>query len=242
MIKKLILKLVYPNKYSSEALCRYLRKIGCEVGNDTYFFNAPSMKIDIKRKDYIKIGSKCKIAEDVTILAHDYSWEVLRSTYEHILPSGGKCVEIGDNVFIGKKSIILRGVKIGKNSIIGAGSVVTKDVASNTVVAGNPAKVISSLDDYYKKLESNLLENATYEAKVFYKKHNRLPSIEETGHFMTIFLERNQENVEKYLKKLSFKGDNKQEVINTFLNTEPLFNGYEEYYKYMEKQLENKNS
>jgi len=238
MIKKIILKLIYPNKYSSEALCRYLRKIGCKVGKDTYFFNAPSIKIDIKRKDYISIGERCKITEDVIILAHDYSWEVLRTAYEEILPSGGKCVEIGNNVFIGKKAIILRGTKIGNNCIIGAGAVVTKDVPDNTVVAGNPARIISTLEDYYKKLKQNLLENAKYEARVFYRKHNRMPKIEETGHFMIIFLERTQENVEKYIKKLSFKGDDKKEVINTFFNTKPIFNGYLEYCKYMEKEID----
>jgi acetyltransferase-like isoleucine patch superfamily enzyme len=51
-------------------------------------------------------------------------------------------VSICDNVWIGARSIILPGVKIGSNSIIGAGSVVTKDVPSNCVYAGNPAKLI----------------------------------------------------------------------------------------------------
>lgn len=238
MIKKIILKLIYPNKYSSDALCKYLRKIGCEVGDETYFFNAPSMKIDIKRKDYIKIGNRCKIAEDVTIVAHDYSWEVLRSVYGEILPSGGKKVEIGNNVFIGKRVTILRGVKIGDNVIVGAGSIVTKDIPSNTIVAGNPARVISTLEEYYNKTKANLLKNAEYEAKVFYEKHGRIPKIEETGHFMIIFLERKKENVEKFIKKLEFKGDNKEEVINTFMNTMPIFNGYEEYYNHMIKLVD----
>ena len=58
---------------------------------------------------------------------------------------------IGDNVLIGVHSIVTMGVKIGNNVIIGAGSVVTKDIPSNVVAAGNPAKDICTLDDYYKK-------------------------------------------------------------------------------------------
>ena len=133
----------------------------------------------------------------------------------------------------------MRGVTIGDNSIIGAGAVVTKDVPKNTVVAGNPARVISTIDEYYEKTKNNLLENAIYEAKVFYRKNHRLPNIEESGHFMIIFLERTKENVENYIKKLSFKGDNINEVIDTFMNTKPIFNGYEEYHKYMEKIVTN---
>ena len=54
-------------------------------------------------------------------------------------------VVIGDNVFIGARSIILKGVTIGENSIIGAGAVVTKSVPSNEIWAGNPAKFIRKI-------------------------------------------------------------------------------------------------
>ncbi|MDD4082444.1 MAG: acyltransferase [Sphaerochaetaceae bacterium] len=55
-------------------------------------------------------------------------------------------VNIGKNVFIGARSIILKGVQIGDNSIIGAGSVVTKSIPSNEVWAGNPARFIRKVD------------------------------------------------------------------------------------------------
>ena len=53
---------------------------------------------------------------------------------------------IGNNVFIGARSIILKGVTIGEGAVIGAGSVITKDVPPMTVVAGNPAIIIKSLE------------------------------------------------------------------------------------------------
>ena len=52
---------------------------------------------------------------------------------------------IEDNVFIGARSIIMKGVHIGNGSVVGAGSVVTKDVPANVIVAGNPAKIVKYL-------------------------------------------------------------------------------------------------
>ena len=62
-----------------------------------------------------------------------------------------KNVKIGNNCFIGAKAIILPGVSIGDNVIVGAGSVVTKNIPSNVVVAGNPAKIIMSIDEFTQK-------------------------------------------------------------------------------------------
>lgn len=53
-----------------------------------------------------------------------------------------KPIRIGDNVFVGMNSLIMKGVTIGENSIIGAGSIVTKDIPANVVAAGSPCKVI----------------------------------------------------------------------------------------------------
>lgn len=56
---------------------------------------------------------------------------------------------IGDNVYIASNSTVIGGIHIGNNVIIGAGSVVTKDIPDNSVVAGNPARVIKTLDESY---------------------------------------------------------------------------------------------
>lgn len=78
---------------------------------------------------------------------------------------GGIC--IGNNVFIGMKTTILKGVHIGDNVIIGANSLVNKDVPNNCVVAGNPARVIMSLDKYHEKRKALQLQEAEEIVKLY---------------------------------------------------------------------------
>lgn len=101
-----------------------------------------------------------QITNGVVILGHDYSYSVCGNVYFD-LPRPQKKTIIGNNVFIGMNSIILSGVKIGDNVIIGAGSVVSKDCPSNGVYAGNPARYICSLEEYYNKLCNRFEESAT---------------------------------------------------------------------------------
>ena len=72
--------------------------------------------------------------------------EKLRIVHEILV-----CIEIFNNVFIGSGTHILYDVRIGDNVIIGTGSIITKDVPDNSVVAGVPARVIGTFDDYVKK-------------------------------------------------------------------------------------------
>ena len=80
----------------------------------------------------IHIGANSMITTGVVILAHDYVHDIHVDT------------RIGENCFIGVNSIILPGITVSDNVVVGAGSVVTKDVSPNTIVAGNPARVIKS--------------------------------------------------------------------------------------------------
>ena len=94
----------------------------------------------ISAKNKITIGDNCSIAPEVVIMDSDFH-EVGNFDKE----STAKPITIGNNVWIATKAVILKGITIGDHAVIGAGAIVTKDVAPYTVVAGNPAKFIKDV-------------------------------------------------------------------------------------------------
>jgi maltose O-acetyltransferase len=93
----------------------------------------------------IDIGDDVEFAPDVAVVAHD------ASTHGQLGFSRIARVRIGDRVFVGHGALILPGVSIGDDSVIGAGSVVASDVAPGSVAVGNPARVISTVDEYLER-------------------------------------------------------------------------------------------
>lgn len=140
-------------------MCRLLRKLLTKLGGN----GVPT--IEEYRKRGVIIGENChiytreldgghpfliKMGNNVTIsharlLTHDAS-TVMATGYS-------KCgrIEIGDDVFIGADAIILPNVKIGSRVVVAAGAVVTRDIPDNCVVAGNPARIISTYDEFERK-------------------------------------------------------------------------------------------
>lgn len=92
----------------------------------------------------VEIGDNCMLAPGVHIYTatHPLLPDERNSGLEY-----GKPVKIGHNVWIGGRSIINPGVTIGDNVVVASGSVVTKDIPANVVVAGNPARIIKRIDD-----------------------------------------------------------------------------------------------
>lgn len=105
----------------------------------------------------IEIGNNVTLAPEVCILSHDASMK-----YSNGKTKLGR-VKIGDNVFIGTKSVILPGVYIGNNSIIGASSVVASNIPDNSVVCGSPARIISTTEQFKKKNEEKILNSLNIE-------------------------------------------------------------------------------
>src|SRR5690606_26385380 len=95
------------------------------------------------------VGNRVQITSDVKFFTHGGGW-VFREKYPD-MDTFGKIV-IGNNVYVGNNSLILPGVIIGNNVIVGAGSVVTKSIPEGSVVAGNPAKIIGTLDEVEEKM------------------------------------------------------------------------------------------
>ena len=95
--------------------------------------------------DHIEMGDNVMLAEFVTIVDHDHKFsldnnELVFSGYET------KPVKIGSNVWVGEKASILKGCTIGDNVIVAAHSLVTKDVPSNSIVGGVPAKILKVIE------------------------------------------------------------------------------------------------
>ncbi|MCP4294595.1 MAG: sugar O-acetyltransferase [Proteobacteria bacterium] len=108
------------------------------VGENVYF-NFNCVVLDVAK---ITIGDNAMFGPNVQLLTASHPINALerRGDLEF-----GRGIEIGDDVWIGGGAILCPGVKVGSGAVIGAGGVVTKDVLSNTVVAGNPCKVIKNL-------------------------------------------------------------------------------------------------
>jgi maltose O-acetyltransferase len=134
---------------SNKKIDRFMRKlesrglkIGERVSVQTPFFFDPSHCF------LISIGDRCTFAPDVRLIAHDASTKRALG-FTKIGP-----IKIGNDCFIGAGCIVLCGVEIGDNCIVGAGSVLSKSVPPNSVVTGNPARVIGKTSDYLEKHKS----------------------------------------------------------------------------------------
>lgn len=97
--------------------------------------------------DNLTIGNNVKIGGGTCVYTTDFHSidPQIRASKEDMKHRKCAPVVIEDNVFIGARCIILKGVVIGKNSIVGAGSVVTKSIPSNQIWAGNPARFIRNI-------------------------------------------------------------------------------------------------
>ncbi|MGB2910340.1 MAG: sugar O-acetyltransferase [Anaerolineales bacterium] len=117
----------------------------CVYGQNIYIGDNVFLNIFCNILDCNKvcIGHHVMIGPSVQIYtaAHDIQAETRNQGWEVAKP-----IEIEDNVWIGGSAILLPGVRIGKNAVVGAGAVVSRSVPANTVVAGNPAKVIREIE------------------------------------------------------------------------------------------------
>jgi acetyltransferase-like isoleucine patch superfamily enzyme len=139
-------------------LSQFINLYGCEIGDNTKI----GAFVEIQKN--AKVGSNCKISshtfvcegvtiEDNAFIGHSVTF--INDSYPRATAAGGQLQTEKDwkveltivkrGASIGSGTTILANVTIGENAIVGAGSVVTKDVPANTIVAGNPAKVLRKI-------------------------------------------------------------------------------------------------
>ncbi|MGJ1436873.1 acyltransferase [Sphingobacterium siyangense] len=139
-------KLISDRRYSVLGRCNPC-KISVAKGAKLIIGNKVGMSnVTIISYKSVSIGNNILLGGGVTIVDTDFhstssaDWH----TDDDIRNMRSSPVNIGNNVFIGMDSIILKGVNIGDNVIVGAGSVVTKDIPANEIWAGNPAKYVKN--------------------------------------------------------------------------------------------------
>lgn len=153
MIRKLfyyVYKHLYPISYA--------KHIGVKIGKNCRLINVSfgSEPYLVKLGDYVS-------ATKVQFVTHDGGVWVFRRKFPNI--DVIKPITVGNNVFIGIDTIIMPGVNIGDNIVIGAGSLVSKNLDSNFVYAGNPVKKIKSLDEYFSKIDKSKINTKSLSVK-----------------------------------------------------------------------------
>lgn len=179
LIKKVInrIKLMFYNR-TYEGKVKYLRSKGAKIGKNlrlncevSCFGTEPYL---------VEVGDNCLFASGVRLATHDGGIMVLNNLNKFDGTKMDKMapIKIGNNVYIGMDAKVMPGVTIGDNVIIGAGAIVTKDIPSNSVAVGLPARVIKTVDEYYESIKEKggiyptigmpWEEKRAYYEKVFY--------------------------------------------------------------------------
>jgi acetyltransferase-like isoleucine patch superfamily enzyme len=200
-------------KGSSEMYLNSMRSRGMKIGENAYLSDLTNITLDGTRPWMIEIGRDVIIAAGVTILTHSGDWWVLQYIHGEVLGASGK-VKIGDNCFLGMNSTVLKGVTIGDNVIIGAGSVVNKDIPSNCVAAGNPAKVIMSLDEYYKRRAAVQKKEAFEMIREYKATYGKDPGLEELREFMWLFTDDDKNLPKSWNRTIDAKNPGDRTRIN----------------------------
>ncbi|WP_418667983.1 acyltransferase [Allofournierella sp.] len=216
---------------SSEKYVTYLRKKGVRIGENVTFHDPRDTVIDITQPTLIEIGNNVEITKGVVVLCHDLAWAVQKQLNGDVLGCN-RAVHIGNNVFVGINAIILEGVEIGDNIVIGSGSVVTKDLDSDAVYAGVPAKKICSLQEFFLKRKKLQVDEAKELLQSYQIRYGTNPPKDLFRDFFFLFEERSTEIklIDSYDKILSL-GGNREVSLHKFHASQPIFNGYHEFLK-----------
>lgn len=153
MVKKIIKKL-YLYYLATFNHTKFAGYIGVNMGANIFIYGNPINMFGTEPW-CITLGDNVHITREVLFVTHDGGTLLYRNQFPDLEITAQ--ISVGNNVYIGVRSIILPGVKIGNNCIIAAGSVVTKEVPDNSVVGGVPAKLIKTSEEYLSGIKSRSL-------------------------------------------------------------------------------------
>lgn len=230
-IKKLGLSILYGHKSDENKYITWLRSQGVRIGNHVHLYSPWTIKIDTQRPWMIEIGNNVHITADCSILQHDYSWAVLQHMTGEVLGSCDK-VHIGNNVFIGQKTLILKGADIGDNVVIGAGSVVSKKLEGNAVYAGVPVKRLMGIDEFLEKRRDAQVQEAVSLVREYEAIYGHAPQKELLREFFWLFEPRKFEGLNQVFADVLDLDDQGELSGEAFSQSKPQFDGYENFLNY----------
>ena len=176
---------------NSDKYIEHLKKSGIEIGKGNVI--QWNCNIDETRPSLVTIGDNNFFSTGFTLLTHDWCSHVFRNKFHDFLNSSGK-VSIGNNVYIATNVTLLKGVTIGDNCIIGAGSVVNKSIPANSVAVGVPCRVVSTIDEYYRKCKPRGIEEAKEYVRCFRERNGRNPKASELWEEFIFFVDKRNIN------------------------------------------------
>lgn len=161
-IEKSSIKIVkaFSRKRYNTLFYSYVKRLGVNlvgtprfIEDDVYFDPVDYTKITVEKD--------VTISRNVTFLIHDYSVSQPFMMHDKNVWGGVllKPIHLKKGCFIGANTILLPGTTIGENTIVGAGSVVKGEIPDNVVIAGTPARVIKSVEEYYLKMKDTESRN-----------------------------------------------------------------------------------
>ncbi|PXY02173.1 acyltransferase [Marinifilum breve] len=217
---------------SKERFHRYLLKKGVKIGKNVNFKNRKTLDFDLSKPSLIEIGDNVFFNKHFTLLTHDAVSRLYRVKYKDYMPYSIGKVKIGNNVSFARRVTVLKGVTIGDNVFIGHGSLVSKDIPSNCVAVGRPAKPVCSLDEYYERSRRKYME----EMKEYYyhikNVEKRTPTVEDFKKEYSLFI--NGDKIDDFLESLDKRSNRKlrQEMENNYdcykNNHVAMFNGFDD--------------
>lgn len=147
--------------YNEHTIARYFRSQGAHIGRGTRIL----VRSLGSEPWLVTIDDEALISSDVLFLTHDGATWVGRDETPGLKVYAP--IHVGRRAFVGARAILLPGVSVGARAIVGAGSVVTHDVPPGFVVAGAPARQITTVDEYITRKRGSVLGSANSEGADF---------------------------------------------------------------------------